>query len=204
MNIFEEILVAIQTCPRNSATKLVAIDGLGGSGKSTLTHEIVKLDSKIKILESDHFPCLPEEHPYHPAGAQTRVNLGRFQHEALIPLTQGRTAMYENTFWWSTDQKPHAYEIAPGEIVLVEGCYSFHSSLRDYYDYSIWVECSEEEALSRAIKRDGEDGAEIWKQVHAPNERNYAAKQKPMEHVDMIVINEKDGFHIVEKRNITQ
>lgn len=194
MNTTENILNIIQRTHPKSETKLVAIDGLGGAGKTTFVNRLVALDTDIKVLELDHFPCLPEENPYHPVGAQTRVNLDRFKKEALIPLTLGSPAIYENTFWWKTSENPKRYEIPSGGIVLVEGCYSYHSDLREFYDYSIWINCSDDEALKRAIKRDGEDGAEIWKKVHAPNERNYALLQKPMEYVDLIINNEEEGF----------
>ncbi len=192
MKTEEKILENIRICGQKGETKLIAIDGLGGSGKSSFAKSLLALDTELKILELDHFPYLPEEYPYHPLGAQTRVNLERFQREALIPLASGKPAKYENTFWWPTNQKADTHTIPAGGIVLVEGCYSFHSDLRDYYDYSIWVECSEEEALRRAIKRDGEDGAEIWQQVHAPNERSYALRQSPMDYVDLIILNDSN------------
>lgn len=137
MKTAEKVLENIRACEQKGTTKLIAIDGLGGSGKSSFAKNLLALDAELKILELDHFPYLPEEYPYHPLGAQTRVNLERFQREALIPLSKGEPVVYENTFWWPTSDKPTKHVIPAGGIVLVEGCYTFHSDLRDYYDYSI-------------------------------------------------------------------
>jgi uridine kinase len=192
MKILKKVLANIRACEQKGKTKLIAIDGLGGSGKSSFAKSLLTLDPELNILELDHFPCLPKENPYHPLGAQTRVNLERFQREALLPLVNGQPAVYKNSFWWPTHEKPKTYTVPANGTVLVEGCYSFHLELRAFYDYSIWIECPAEEALKRAITRDGEDGANIWQQVHAPNERNYARVQKPMDSVDLVIL--KDSF----------
>ena len=120
MRTLGKVLENIRACGQKGETKLVAIDGLGGSGKSSFAKGLLALDTELKILELDHFPFLPEEYPYHPLGAQTRVILERFQREALLPLSMGEPAVYENTFWWPTDQKPGKHTVLAGGIVLVE------------------------------------------------------------------------------------
>ena len=197
MDTIQDMVNRIELSSQKHKTKLIAVDGLGGSGKSTFVKMVVAINPKIKVLELDHFPCLPEENPYHSAGAQTRVNLDRFKKEAIIPLTLGNQAIYENTFWWPTKEKPKKYEIAPGGVVIVEGCYSYHSELREFYDLSIWISCHKEKALKRAIARDGKQGIEIWQKAHAPNERNYALLQRPMDYVDLIVDNNDGDFRLV-------
>jgi len=196
LNIFETIIEIIKSKPQEFNTKFIAIDGLGGSGKTTFTKNLIDIEPTIKILELDHFPCLPEEYPFHPAGAQTRVSISRFMKEALIPLSLGKPAIYMNSFWWPTDLEPTQYIIEPGGIIMVEGCYSFHYDLRKYYDFSIWIDCPEEEAIKRAINRDGKQGVEIWEKVHSPNERNYAKKQQPIKDCDLIISNNKSEFSI--------
>lgn len=189
MKILHKILETIKSTPQKTATKLIAIDGLGGSGKSTFAKNIAAINPSIKIAELDKFPHLPKEHPYHPAGAQTRVNLQRFEKEVLIPLTLDKEARFQNTFWWETDEKPKWFTIQPGDLVFVEGCYSFHKDIRQYYDFSIWIECAADIAMKRAISRDGEKGRAIWEEVHAPNEKKYVEAQQPQNFVDLIVSN---------------
>ncbi len=198
MEVLQKILQTIQSCPQKAATKLIAIDGFGGSGKSTLTKKLVDLDSSIQIVGLDKFPYLPNEHPYHPTGAQTRVNIERLQNEVLIPLYKGKKASFQNTFWWPTDQIPEWFNVGPGGIVLVEGCYSFHKNIRHFYDFSIWVDCAPAEAMERAVARDGDTARIHWEKAHAPNERRYVAAQHPQEYVDMLVYNTADKGFILE------
>jgi uridine kinase len=187
MEDLQEILEKIKFCPQKAATKLIAIDGFGGSGKSTFAKKLVELDSSIQIVELDKFPYLPNEYPYHASGVQTRVNLERVQKEVLIPLSIGKDAHFQNTFWWSTDQKPEWFTVQPGGIVLVEGCYSFHTDLRHFYDLSIWVDCASNEAMERAVGRDGNTARVHWEVAHAPNERKYVDIQQPQKYVDLII-----------------
>lgn len=93
MEIFEKIIQEIKLRIQKNKTKLISIDGLGGSGKTSFVMNLLKLEPEFKVLELDHFPCLPEEHPYHIEGAQERVSFDRFINEALIPLSSGKPAI---------------------------------------------------------------------------------------------------------------
>ena len=200
MENIQKILAAVTSCSQRSSTKFVAIDGLGGSGKSTLTKKLTELEPTIKVVSLDAFPHLLAEHPYHPTGVQTRVNLDRLQNEVLIPLTEGGEVKFCGTFWWPTDQKPVSYTFQPGGIVLLEGCYSFHKDIRHFFDFSIWVECAPDEALERAIARDGETGRSLWEKAHAPNEYRYVTSHEPQKYVDLIVSNTANkDFEITTK-----
>ncbi len=84
----------IETCVPKGRTKLVAIDGVGGSGKSTLIMKLRELCPQAKVLPMDHFAYTPREHPYHAVGVQTRVNLELIRDAALAPLIGGRPAEY--------------------------------------------------------------------------------------------------------------
>ncbi|MBL7067150.1 MAG: AAA family ATPase [Candidatus Marinimicrobia bacterium] len=203
MKDIQKILETIKSCSQKAATKLIAVDGFGGSGKSTLTEKLVELYSSIKVVGLDKFPCLPTEHSYHSVGAQTRINLERFQNEVLIPLSEGKEARFQNTFWWPTDQAPERFTVQPGEIVLIEGCYSFHKDIRHFYDLSIWVDCAPDEAMERAVARDGESGRSLWEEAHAPNERQYVAAQQPQKYVDLIVFNVADKSFFIKAEHIT-
>lgn len=107
----------------------------------------------------------------------------------MISLAEGKKAKFQNTFWWPTDQKSEWFTVLPGGIVFVEGCYAYHKDIRRFFDFSIWVDCAPDEAMERAVARDGESGRSLWEEAHAPNERKYVATQQPQKQVDVIVSN---------------
>lgn len=75
--IYRRILAQVDACPTRGATKLGAIDGRAGSGKSYLADQLMFIDRSLKLLPVDHFPCHGEEYPFHPTGVQTRISQAR-------------------------------------------------------------------------------------------------------------------------------
>lgn len=149
----------IQDRPLFGETKLVAIDGRGGAGKSSLAKLLKARMQNSKVVSVDDFPCSPEEHPFHPSGTQTEISFSRLINEVLTPLKEGREARFRKRSWWSTnlDKLHEEQQIVPGGLVFIEGCFSLRYELRDYYDLRIWIECNLKEALQRSISRDGEE-----------------------------------------------
>lgn len=197
MSVLGTVLENIHSSPQKGATKLVALDGRGGSGKSQLARQLMMLDSRLKLIELDVFPCSPSEHPYHRTGTQTRLNTDRLQFEALIPLRDGKPASFQVTFWWETHETGSIISVPPGGTVLVEGCYSLLTELRMFYDYSVWVECPASEAMERAIARDGENIRLQWEAAYFINEERYVKAHNPRGFADLVVHNSGDtGFRL--------
>ena len=88
-----QMLTAIERTPAASETKLVAIDGRGGSGKSSLAEALSRSRLAAQVVHVDDFPFRTSEYPFHPSGTQTRVNLDRLITEVLLPLRAGRRAV---------------------------------------------------------------------------------------------------------------
>ncbi len=193
--IYRRILEQVDACPTRGATKLVAIDGRGGSGKSFLAAQLMSMDRSLKLLPMDHFPCHGEEYPFHPTGVQTRISEVRLL-MALLPLTENTAGAYRRS-WWDTDRVGPLTRVEPGGTVLVEGCYSLLRSLRPLYDFSIWVECPYEQALAQAMARDkvGEGGRARWELGHAPNQERYIETHRPSEFAEMVILLTPDSQH---------
>lgn len=187
------LISQIRNSPQKSSTKLIAIDGRGGSGKSSLAAKLLELDPSFQIIHIDSFPATKEENPFHPLGTQTRISTSRILSSALIPLSRGQEARYTPTPWWI--EQPRIEEeiiITPNKTVLVEGCYSLLPEFRDFYDLKIWLECSTTTARERALNRDGgEKDRQVWEEVYIPNEESYIKIHKPQRVAEVIInINE--------------
>lgn len=200
VSIINDLIEKIERTKPKGKTRLVAIDGRGGSGKSTLVKQILKNSLGYKILEVDWFPCLPKEYPFHALGTQTRVSMERLKKEALIPLRDGKAATFKQHYWWKQDKRPpNNLNIEPGGTVIVDGCYSLHQDIRDFMDFSIWVACDPEEGVKRAVARDGEDVRMVWEQVYFKNEQAYVLSHRPDLYADITVCCDDNGtFEVIK------
>lgn len=197
MSVHALILEKIEAAQSEGTTKLIAIDGRGGSGKSTFAARLIELNPGLELLELDSFPCSAEEYPFHQTGTQTRVSTKRILHEALEPLKNGQTAIFKKTFWWKTDDEHPTISVPSGGAVLVEGCYALLPELRPFYDLSIWVECSSQEAIERAIGRDGEEIRLQWETAYFPNEESYIETYNPRDFADLVVKSSGDDLELI-------
>ena len=173
---------------------LVAIDGYGGSGKSTfaaLLHGALRRAgvTPVTTVEADGFVMNLREEDWRPIPsmpgmrAPYRIDGDRLRREVLEPLRSGLSAQFVHRDWWDAERAE--VRIVPSQgIVLVEGMYTLHGRLRDCYDERIFLECPQELALERALARDiphGDDpaGELAWKEIHGPAEWAYIREQNP-------------------------
>jgi uridine kinase len=172
----------------------VAIDGYGGSGKSTfaaLLHGALRRAgvTAVTTVAADGFVMNLREEDWRPipsmpeVRAPYRIDVERLRREVLEPLRNGVSAQFIHRDWW--DAGKSEVRIVPSQgIVLVEGTYTLHVRLRDCYDERIFLDCSRKLALQRALARDvpsAEDrmGERVWREIHAPVESAYVHEQNP-------------------------
>ena len=111
-------------------------------------------------------------------------DLLRLESQVLIPHTKGRALHYQRYDWeagtlgdWATG--------ASGAPLIVEGVYSTHQMLRDFYDLRIWVTAPRAVRLARGMERDGEEARSKWIDVWMPAEDRYIADQAPQDHAHL-------------------
>jgi uridine kinase len=171
LGLAESILTA--SLPDGVRTRLVAIDGLGGAGKSTLAAELAdELDAVV--VHTDDFASWENPLDWWPALLE----------QVLEPLAAGRSARFvPNT--WGGPERP-TVEIDAGGVVIVEGVTASREAFRPYLAFSIWVETPRETRLARGLARDGEPMREQWEAWMASEDR-YVERERPDEHADAVV-----------------
>lgn len=157
-------------------TVLVAIDGAGGAGKSTISASI------SDQIGSSYVVCLDDfARPSVPAWDQQR-----FRRQVLTPLLAEQDACYQR--WdWPTDSGAEWHRVPTGSIVIIEGVSSTRTELGDCWDLTIWVDTPRSIRLARGIQRDGEAMRSQWADVWMPEEDAYIAEQKPAGRADLIL-----------------
>jgi uridine kinase len=167
----------------------VAIDGAGGAGKSTLARGLSEAFARrVAIIRCDDFYRPLTHAHYSPEEAyEHSFDWRRLRDEALTPLREGKSARYQR-YDWSTDRLAEWIEVAPREIVLIEGVFSMRPEIRPLIEVAIFIETPRAERRRRMVSRpqsstswiDRWMGAEDW----------YLENIAPHRHADLVV----EGF----------
>jgi len=77
----------------------------------------------------------------------------------VLPLRDHGSVQVEASFVEETavQYRSHLYAYADVDVILLEGIYLLKRGFRSYYDLSVWIDCSFETALARAVAR-GQEG----------------------------------------------
>lgn len=167
---------------------IIAIDGPCCSGKTTYAARLAyKYNTECNVFHMDDFFLRPEQRTEErfsePGG---NVDYERFLQEVLIPLKAGSTFAYRK-FCCSTMSLGEEVEVTPGEISIVEGTYSMHPALREYYDKCIYIEIDKETQLKRLKDRETAASFIRFTERWIPLEQLYFDAFKPRECCDEII-----------------
>ena len=158
--------------------QLCAIDGPGGSGKSSLARKILEHYPHIKVVSMDSF-YLPEKN-YRLAVIAKNYDLARLEHEVLAPAKLGDPISYQSFDWKKGAISPKKIQIPAGVPIVVEGIYSLEMKLREYYDFSIFVDADRETLIRRAVSAVSTE-IPTWVEKWLPAEEVYLESQAPKE-----------------------
>ena len=153
---------------------VVAVDGFGGAGKTTLAAEL-SVALQAQTVHTDDFASWEEPLEWWP----------RLIDQVLHPLTNGQTARFQR-YDWERKELGEWKEVRPRGFVILEGVSSSRDEFRPFLDFSIWVETPGGERLRRGLVRDGEDARAQWEQW-MEQEEEWADRQHPKDHTDVIV-----------------
>jgi uridine kinase len=159
---------------------LVAIDGVGGSGKTTLAKLLQKAFSPSTIVQLDDF--------YSPI--LQAADLPRLKDQVILPLRDKKKAKYQ-VYDWKSEKLSDWHTVSPEGVIIFEGVFALDKQICRYYDIRIWIEYPAELGFERGVARDiagdGVDNSEKWKKIWMPLEKKYINEQHPMESADFIL-----------------
>jgi uridine kinase len=166
---------ARRAAPRDARTRVVAIDGRSGAGKSSLAAGLrAELGAPVVTLEDlyggwDGLEC----------GIELLVS------EVLEPLSAGRAARVPRYDWgaavWGTP-----WVLDPPEVLIVEGVGAGARRAAAYASTLVWMEAAESVRKKRALDRDGETFAPHWDRW-AAQEDAMLAREHTADRADFII-----------------
>lgn len=172
---FSDLANQVLERPNELPTRLIGVDGCGGSGKSTFAKRLVNHLSTEKLIHTDDFASWDNPLNWWP----------RLLEQVIKPISKGEQARWQR-YDWGTKQLAEWHKTEPGGVVVIEGVTATREAWRDLLAYRIWVECPRDLRLQRGLERDGPDAYELWQDWMAA-EDEYVEKEKSKSHADLVV-----------------
>ena len=160
--------------------RIVAIDGPGGAGKSSLADALAARLDRAPVLHTDDFASWDNPLDWAP----------RLVEEALEPLSRRRSVRFRRTDWEGKGRVLWR-NVQAADFVVLEGMSAGRPAFRPFLTYSIWVETPRELRLRRGLERDGADALPQWERWMAEEDR-HVEQERPQEHADLVVPGDRD------------
>jgi len=161
---------------------VVAVDGHGAAGKSTLADAVAAATGAALVRTDDFFRASPGRPA--PPGLAGYYDWRRLRAEALVPLRAGCTASFRRFDWERGSGLDGTVSIEPRDVILVEGVFSAAPELCDLVDRSVFVDTPEPERLRRLRLR---VAPEEWDDDWLIAERAYFELTRPPSSFDLVV-----------------
>lgn len=196
-------------------TKLIAITGASGSGKTYLADAIRQ--ALAEQVPSDTIGLISEDSYYRnldhlPMAERERVNYDHpdaFEHDLLLgqlkQIKSGLTAEVPCYDYAVHTRAHHCQIIQPSPVLILEGILLLHDArLRDHYDLSVFVDTPLDVCLSRRMQRDvqtrGRSRASVVRQFEETVKPMYRKFIEPTRaFADLIVSGEEEVSNLVRE-----
>jgi uridine kinase len=184
---------------------LVGLSGIDGSGKGYMSGQLVtalmvrglktaaiNVDAWLNLPDVRFDLARPGENFY-----ANGLRLDELFTRLVLPLRQTRGARV--TMDWvdetATVSRPYTYELQDADVIVLEGIYLFKRAYRRHFDLALWVDCSWETALERAVARSQEglaadETVRAYRTIYFPAQEIHLANDAPRQSADLIVPND--------------
>ncbi len=208
MQTVDELAAAVldrAAAARGGPAPLVGLSGIDGSGKGYLAGgletRLTEAGLRVAAINVDgwlNLPAVrfarerPAEHFYHNA-----LRLDAMLARLVLPLCRSRSIRLVAPFAeeTATAYRDHLYEFRSVDVVLVEGIYLFKRAYRPHFDLAVWIDCTFDTALERALARaqEGLPPAETtvaYHTIYFPAQRIHFERDDPRGGADAVVPND--------------
>jgi uridine kinase len=187
---------------------LVGVSGIDGSGKSTMAPALAaalaqrRVHAAVVTVDPWHTPAPIRFNPRDPARHFYRhaFRWTELFERVVDPLRRHRALTLSLPLLRLADDSwyEHAYDFRDVDIVILEGIFVLRRLFRPRYDVGVWVHCSFETALRRALARnqEGRDPAALrhdYATIYFPAQRLHVRRDQPAAAADVLLDNDVDG-----------
>ena len=193
--------------PAPAPAPIVAISGIDASGKSwlaaTLTLNLARRGLRIAPLSVDPWHTARDVRFAGPDWGRTfyersfrwidlrRTLLEPLRSDRSIDITMQRRRIADDAL------VPEHYAFDEIDLILFEGIFAHAADRRDWFDRRLWIDCTFDSALERALARNQEGLSpdalrDEYERVYWPAQRLHISRDHPREHAHWTFDNERD------------
>lgn len=157
---------------------ILAVDGRGGSGKSTIADLLQRVVPNAMVVHTDDIAW------HHSFFDWSNLLIDGI----LKPLHRGEAVSYKPPGWLSKG-RAGTIEVAAGlDLVIIEGVGASRTEAMPWIDRSVWIQSDLNEAERRGIARDGgsKEVRKFWREWQA-EEFDLLQRQRPWERARVII-----------------
>lgn len=196
--------------PARSA--LIGVSGIDASGKGHVTAQLAdrlcRRGVRIAVLNVDGWLNLPARrfnsadparHFYAHA-----LRLEEMFARLVLPLRDQRRVRLTMNFVeeTATEYQRRTVEYDDIDVVLLEGIFLFKPRFREHFDLRIWIDCTFETALHRAIGRGQEalppaETVRAYRTIYFPAQELHFQLDDPRACADLVIANDSSLAHAV-------
>lgn len=203
-SIIESITNSINEMTSDQAL-LVGVSGIDASGKGYVTKKVGKrlTDRGIKVatINTDGWLNPPDIRFGHgdPGSRfyENALRLDEMFETLVIPLKRIRSIELEAELIEETESRYHSYYYSffDVDVILLEGIFLFKHKYEAIFDLKIWIECSYETALRRAVARRQEglivsDTIQAYKKIYFPAQQIHSEIDEPISTAHIVFTND--------------
>jgi len=201
-DIAEIIIYRSQTIKLESRPFIVGIDGLGGSGKTTL---VKKLNAKLNMLNCEVVPIHIDEYIVkknrrYQTGFEEwyeyyylQWDVEKLKNDLFLRLSKQYNKLNLPFYDDQTDSiSTKEIIVNPNSVVLVEGVFIQRKEWREFFDFILFTDCSQEVRMERVLNRDiyiGDYQTRLnkYKKRYWLGEEHYLNIENPIKNADKIL-----------------
>ena len=168
----ENLVKIINSLPKGKPL-IIGIDGRCASGKTTLAARLQD-ETGCAVFHMDDFFLRPEQRTEKRLQSPgENVDHERFLEEVMLPLKSGENPVVYRPYDCKKQSLCEEVSVQAAEMNIVEGSYSMHPSLWEFYDLRVFLTVDPEEQMRRITVRGGKESAEIFRDRWIPLEEKY-------------------------------
>ncbi|MEG0986951.1 MAG: shikimate kinase [Clostridia bacterium] len=186
MTMAEMTDAALALVRARAGCRLIAIDGMCGSGKSTLGQRLAEALGGNLLHMDDFFLTAAQRTPERLAQVGGNVDYERFERTVLRPLLAGVAFSYR-PFDCAKGALAAAVQVAPRPVTVVEGAYSLHPYFADPWDVRLFVETPPDVQQARILARNGAKMLDRFVREWIPMENQYFSQYALRKHCDRVL-----------------